>query len=245
MLEADITAESAQETPSGATPGWVGKLLIGLVIYVVMGAGWMLTGFGGEHVIHYVGLLADSPACLAAVIITIAAARNVPRGALQTAWRFFSIALGLYFIATVVGTAFWLTGRDPFPGIADVFFVAFYPAVLTAVFFLIRAAAVRVPWVQLALDATIFVVGFGAFFWFLVIRPAASGTEIDFVKQTLSQTYVALNCVVVLAFGVLLLAGAGSAGRRIALLLLVGFAMMFLGDILWALAKVGGYYLPG
>ena len=245
MLEADITAESAQETPSAATPGWVGKLLIGLVIYVVMGAGWMLTGFGGEHVIHYVGLLADSPACLAAVIITVAAARRVPRGALQTAWRFFSIALGLYFIATVVATAFWLTGRDPFPGIADVFFVAFYPTVLTAVFFLIRAAAVRVPWVQLALDATIFVVGFGAFFWFLVIRPAASGTEIDFVKQTLSQTYVALNCVVVLAFGVLLLAGAGSAGRRIALLLLVGFAMMFLGDILWALAKVGGSYLPG
>jgi diguanylate cyclase (GGDEF)-like protein/PAS domain S-box-containing protein len=45
---------------------------------------------------------------------------------------------------------------------------------------------------------------------------------------------------------VLLLTGAGSAGGwRVALLLLVGFAMMFLGDILWSLAKVRGYYLPG
>ncbi len=43
----------------------------------------------------------------------------------------------------------------------------------------------------------------------------------------------------------LLLTGAGASGRRVPLLLLVGFAMMFLGDILWSLAKVRGYYLPG
>ena len=46
--------------------------------------------------------------------------------------------------------------------------------------------------------------------------------------------------------GVLLLAGAGSAGGwRVPLLLLVGFTGMFLGDILWSLAKMRGYYLPG
>jgi diguanylate cyclase (GGDEF)-like protein/PAS domain S-box-containing protein len=220
--------------------------LFGLVIYVAIGAVWMVTGLGGEQITHYVGLLADTPACFVAVLITVAAARRVPRGAQQTAWWWLSIALVLYLIATVIGTASWLNGHDPFPGVADVFFLAFYPALLTAILFLIRAAAVRVPWARLALDGTIFMVGFGAFFWFLVIRPASSGTEIDFVKQALSQTYVALNCVVVLSLGVLLLAGAGNAsGRRIPLLLLVGFATMFLGDILWALAKVGGYYLPG
>ena len=41
--------------------------------------------------------------------------------------------------------------------------------------------------------------------------------------------------------GVLLLTG----GRRVPLLILSGFATMFLGDILWSLAKVRGYYLPG
>ena len=46
-----------------------------------------------------------------------------------------------------------------------------------------------------------------------------------------------------LAFGVLLLTEAGS--RRIPLALLGGFTTMFLGDILWALGKVGGGYLPG
>src|SRR4029077_14659064 len=34
-------------------------------------------------------------------------------------------------------------------------------------------------------------------------------------------------------------------GQRVPLLILSGFAMMFLADILWSLAKVRGYYLPG
>ncbi len=125
-------------------------------------------------------------------------------------------------------------------------FCAFYPVLAAAVLFLIRAAAVRVPWIQLSLDATIFVAGFGAFFWFLVIRPAALHVEVDFLKQALSLAYLGLDCVVLLILGVLVLTGAGSAGGwRIPLLLLSGFAIMFLGDILWSLAKVRGYYLPG
>jgi diguanylate cyclase (GGDEF)-like protein/PAS domain S-box-containing protein len=57
---------------------------------------------------------------------------------------------------------------------------------------------------------------------------------------------VALNSVVLLAFGVVLLAGpTDGGGRRVPLLLLGGFTTMFLGDIVWALAKVGGDYIPG
>jgi len=45
---------------------------------------------------------------------------------------------------------------------------------------------------------------------------------------------------------VVLLAGAGNPnGRRVPQLLLVGFATMFLGDILWSVAKISGDYLPG
>ncbi|MGH8136614.1 MAG: putative bifunctional diguanylate cyclase/phosphodiesterase [Steroidobacteraceae bacterium] len=231
---------------SEAAPGWVGKLLIGLLIYVVAGSVWMLTGLGGEQITHYVGLLSDGPANLAAVAVSVAAARRAPRGAQRMAWSCLSVSLAFYLIGSVIDMNSWLHGLDPFPGVADIFFAAFYPAVFAAAFFLIRAAAVRVPWVQLSLDATIFVVGFGAFFWFLVIRPATSVAEVDFLKQVLSQTYVALNCVLLLTLGVLLLSGSGNAGgRRVPLLLLAGFATMFLGDIIWSLAKVGGYYLPG
>src|SRR4029077_8342248 len=125
---------------------------------------WMLSGLGGPEIQHLLGLLSDSPANTLAVILTAVAARHVPRGALKNAWRCMAAALGLYLVGTVIATSSWLRGHDPFPGVADVFFVAFYPAVFAGVL-LIRARAMRVPWARLALDASIFVVGFGAFFW--------------------------------------------------------------------------------
>ncbi len=230
----------------GAAPHWVGVLFFGLAIYVGICAVWMLTGVGGPEVTHYVGLMSDGPAAFASVIIAAVTVRQTARGPLRSAWILLTVAQALYFVGIAIGTASWLHGQDPFPGIADICYCAFYPVLAAASLFLIRAAAVRIPWIQLTLDATIFVVGFGAFFWFLVIRPAALHTEVDFLKQALSLAYLGLDCIVLLMLGVLLLAGGGHAGgRRVPLLLLGGFATMFIGDILWSLAKVRGYYLPG
>jgi diguanylate cyclase (GGDEF)-like protein/PAS domain S-box-containing protein len=240
------TSLTAPPLLPGAAPRWVDLLLLGLVTYCVAGTLWMLTGLGGPQVTHYVALVSDIPAALTGVIVLGAAAVRTERGPLRTAWILLTIAVALYCVGISIGTISWLRGRDPFPGPADVFYCAFYPALAGAALFMIRAAAVRVHWVQLSLDAAIFAVGFGAFFWFLVIRPAASHAEVDLLKQVLSQAYVALDCVQLLILGVLLLIGAGiGGGRRIPLLLLGGFATMFLGDILWSLAKVRGYYLPG
>jgi len=216
------------------------------VIYVAVCIVWMLTGFGGAQVRHYVGLLADTPACLTSLIVMIEATRRMQRGTSRTAWQFLSAAIALYFVGTTIGVVSWLHDRDPFPGIADLFYLAFYPCFLTAVALMIRAAAVRVRWTQLLVDAVILVAGFGAFFWFLIIRPAAPISELDVLKNALSQTYIALNCVLVLTLGVLLLAGADNAsGRRVSLLLSVGFATMLLGDVAWSVAKITGHYLSG
>jgi diguanylate cyclase (GGDEF)-like protein/PAS domain S-box-containing protein len=215
---------------------------MGVVIYAVVCTIWMLAGLGGATITHLVGLLSDAPANLGAVILAAAAARRSRSRLVRRAWTCLSVALGLYLTGTVISLVQWSRGIDPFPGPADLFFCAFYPAILVATLLLIRAAAIRIPWLQLSLDATIFVVGFGTFFWFLVIRPATSHSEVDALKQGLSQAYAGLDCVVLLMLGVLLLTG---EGRRVPLLLMTGFATMFLADILWSLAKVGGYYMPG
>jgi diguanylate cyclase (GGDEF)-like protein/PAS domain S-box-containing protein len=201
----------------------------------------MLAGFGGPAVTHYVALLSDLPAAIASGVLAATTARQIERGPLRSGWLLLAVALGLYLLGLTIATISWLHHVDPFPGPADVCYCAFDVVLALATISLIRAAAVRVPWVQFSLDGTIFIVGFGAFFWFLVIRPAASATELDFLRQALSLGYAALDCVLLLMLGMLLLTG----GRRVPLLLLTGFATMFLGDILWSLAKVRGYYLPG
>ena len=194
----------------GSIPLWVNRVFGALVVYALLASLWMLVGLGGPSVTHYVGLLSDIPAGFVSVIIVAATARYAPRGPLRTAWVLLATALALYVIAISIGAVSWLHGHDPFPGPADICYSAFYLTGTLAALYFIRAAAVKVPWVQLSLDATIFVVGFGAFFWFLVIRAAASGTEVDLLKQALSLAYIALDCVLVLMLGVLLLARAGT-----------------------------------
>ena len=239
------TAEISPGISTGVPP-WINRLFTGLLIYVLVCGAWMLTGLGGERVRYYVGLLGDSPACLAALIVTIAATRRMEHGTTRTAWRCLSIALGIYFVGTSIGVNSWLHGQDPFPGPADFCYLAFYPFFLAAVSLMIRAAAVKVRWAQFLLDALIIVVGFGAFFWFLIIRPSASSARIDELKFVLSQVYIALNCILVLSLGVLLVAGGNDThNRTVPLLLSVGFTTMLLGDIIWSVAKISGHYLAG
>ena len=226
-------------------PGWVNRLIISFGVYAAIGAAWMLSGAGGEKVIFYVGLFANQPAQLLCIFVMAATARRMAPGPLRSAWWSLGLALTLYFIGDCIGQAYWLEGHDPFPGPSDIFYCAFYVPLAAAALWLIRAAALRLPWVQLSLDTAIFVVGFGAFFWFLVVQPAAVHAQLGILKEALSEAYLALDSFSLLLFGVLLLAGGNAGGWRIPLLLLSGFATMFLGDILWSLAKVRGYYLPG
>ncbi|HYM42932.1 MAG TPA: EAL domain-containing protein [Steroidobacteraceae bacterium] len=224
----------------------VGRLFAVMMVYAAAASTWMLAGLGGPKITHYVGLISWLPAAISAIVVCAITARRAEPGPLRRAWGWLAVALGLYACGDVIGATSWLFDHDPFPGPADFFYCSWYVALAAAAVYLIRAAAVRVPWVQLSMDATIFAVGFGAFFWFLVIRPSASSAEMDLLKEVLSQAYVTLDCILLLMLGVLLLTGSGNAGGwSVPLLLLTGFVILFVGDIAWSLAKVRGYYLPG
>jgi diguanylate cyclase (GGDEF)-like protein/PAS domain S-box-containing protein len=238
---------AAQKNRLESAPRRVNRLFAGLVVYSAAGAALMLTGVLGPTITHYIGLTWSLPAALTAVIICGITARCAPAGDLRRAWISLTFALACYFLGESFGSASWLLrGADPFAGPSEFLYWGFYLGLPAAAIFLIRAAAVRVPWVQLSMDATIFAVGFGAFFWFLVLHPAAQLHEASGLKQALSLTYLTLDCVVLLMLGVLLLTGSGNlGGQRVPLMLLTGFATMFASDIVWSLAKMRGYYLPG
>ena len=226
--------------------GWTGGLTLLISLYVV--AAILLNGPDADAspVLRVFRLFSDTPAGVVTVILAAAAARSATDPALGRIWRLVATALGIYCVGNLLNSIYWLFGRDPFPSVGDLFFLAFYPFVFAAVLTAIRASALRVPWGRLVLDGTILVLGFGAFFWFFVIRPSAADGEVDVLKYALTQSYIGLNCLLVLAFGVLLMAGGdGPLRRRPLVLLTLGFSTMFLADIVWAMSKVSGSYLPG
>jgi diguanylate cyclase (GGDEF)-like protein/PAS domain S-box-containing protein len=201
----------------------------------------------GSRVLEVINLYSDSPASIVAAVLAGAAARGSSDPAARRTWWLLTAALACYGAGNVLHATYWLFGVDPFPSVGDVFFMAFYPLVFAAALTVVRAAAVRVQWVRLGLDATILLLGFGGFFWFLVIAPtAASSHDPDLLRYVLAQGYVTLNCVVLLACAVLLMhSDATPIRRRSIMLLTLGFASMSLADIVWAMSKVGGSYLPG
>src|SRR5258708_11457617 len=95
-LQADMTEIAEQRNRSEAVPGWVDKLYIGLVVYALACAVWLLAGLGSEGVRHYVGLLAASPAWRTPVIFTgTAGPRQLPRR-VCAAWLLLSLAAVLF-----------------------------------------------------------------------------------------------------------------------------------------------------
>src|SRR5436853_7855064 len=105
----------------------------------------MLAGFVAPQVTPHVGLMSVVPAALVSVIIAAATVRHTARGALRTGWICLAVAVALYFLGTAIGTVSWLRGQAPFPGPADIMFLAFYAGLAASVAFLLRTAAVRVP----------------------------------------------------------------------------------------------------
>jgi diguanylate cyclase (GGDEF)-like protein/PAS domain S-box-containing protein len=227
--------------------GWTGILTVGLILYTVATIVATVLGIGPGRNAQIFTLFSDAPVSVGAAVLAAMAAHSAQDPSARRAWHLLAASLTVYAIGNLLNSVYWLFGHDPFPSIGDIFFIAFYPLVFAAILTVIRAGAVRVPWGRLALDSTILMLGFGAFFWFFVIRPtAAAHGSPDVLKYILSQTYIALNCLMVLAFGVLLLnSGAGPLARRTLMLMTLGFSTMFLADIVWAMSKVSGDYLPG
>ncbi len=226
---------------------WTGVLAVGLFLYIPI---TLLLTFGegpGGPLFEIFRLYSDSPASIGAAILAAIAAWKATDPAVKRTWTFLATAIGVYSIGNLLNSTYWLFGVDPFPSVGDVCFLGFYPLLFAGILSAIRAAAVRVQWGRLALDAIILMLGFGAFFWFFVIAPtAAADRDPDIIKYVLTQSYIALNCIMLLAFGVLLMhAGAGGISRRTLVLLTIGFSVMSMADIVWAMAKVTGTYLPG
>jgi diguanylate cyclase (GGDEF)-like protein/PAS domain S-box-containing protein len=241
----EISESRLQREPFGA--GWTGALAAGLFLYTLAAILMIFIEGGGGPLAQVFNLYSDSPASIGAAILAAAAARHALDPAVRRTWQFLTASLAVYSVGNLLNSTYWLFGVDPFPSVGDFFFLAFYPLLFAGVLTVVRAAALRVAWGRLALDATILMLGFGAFFWFFVIAPTASADrDPDVLKYVLSQSYIALNCLMLLAFGVLLMhAGAGPLARRTLVLLTIGFSAMFLADIVWAMGKVSGSYLPG
>ncbi len=233
-------------TRVGFADGWTGALAIGVIVYVAVAICITIAGFPQSPALDFYLLLSDQPASIAAALLAIVAARTAHQPAARLTWKFLSAALVTYIVGNLIDFYYRVAEVESFPSLADVAYLAFFPILFAGFTIAVRASSLRVSWGRLLLDSLILVLGFGTFFWFFVISPAAAANQEEFARFVLTQVYIALDCLMLMAIGVLLMNSTSCPLRKMTLVMLTGgFGMMFLADIVWATSVVSGDYLPG
>ncbi len=160
-------------------------------------------------------------------------------------WRL--VALAFAFRATADGIWWWLEvvqGRQPFPSLADVFYVLFVPALLAALLtFPVRRRS-RGEQQRLWLDIAIVLVGAFMVVWYLVLGPTARGADAS-VATLLSIAYPIGDLVLVFGLAALFVRGVGSLARRPLYLLMLGVCSFVAADLGFAAASLGDGFATG
>ncbi len=233
-------------TRVGFADGWTGLVAIATIAYVVVAICLSAADLPQSPALDFFRLVSDQPAAIAAALLAIVAARRAPQPAARHTWKYIAAAIVSYNVGNIIDASLRISGLTPFPSLADLFYLAFFPILFAGFTIAVRASSLRASWGRLLLDSLILVLGFGTFFWFFVISPAAAASEADLARFVLAQVYIACDCLMLMAIGVLLMNSSHCPLRRTTLVLLTrGFGMMFLGDIVWATAVVEHEYFSG
>ncbi|MBM4219218.1 MAG: hypothetical protein FJ171_06195 [Gammaproteobacteria bacterium] len=238
--------DTTRITRVGFADGWTGVLAIGTIVYVAAAIWFTLSDLPSSPALDIYRLISDQPAAFAAAVLAIIAVRSTRHPAARRTWTYLAAAIVTYNLGNLVDAFLRIAGLTPFPSLADFFYLAFFPILISGIFVSLRASSLRVSWGRLLLDSLILVLGFGTFFWFFVISPAAAASEEALAPFVLTQVYIAFDCLMLMAIGVLLMNATACPLRKTTVALLAaGFGFMFLGDIIWAASVVVGRYISG
>ena len=117
--------------PSWLGSGWgiVGTLAI---LYTVINMVWTYFHWGGPQYVSLItNLLSMPPALLAALIAWYAATRPAFTPRLRRAWALLGVGFFMAFMGNIIWAYLELVLLiEPFPSIADIFYLGFYPFVL-------------------------------------------------------------------------------------------------------------------
>ena len=159
------------------SPGWARLLVVGGLLV----AGHALLP---ETVTRGVVYIAIASAAVAALVVAVRRQRDARR----TPWYLMAAGLGSW----VIGDAIWayydhVAQVDPFPSVADVFYLAAYPLIAVGLYSLASPRRRTVDH-MLFVDALIVAVGAGLVLWVVFIDPAwrdPAGTTVERVVSTL------------------------------------------------------------
>lgn len=108
----------------------------------------------------------------------------------QTAWMLMSIAILTYFVGDVIWAILELyLHENPFPSLADLFYISFYPIFAIGLYFLPRFSFTSTEKLKTFIDIGIVIISVGLIFWTFLVIPTLL-TEQEYIATTVSVIYI-------------------------------------------------------
>jgi hypothetical protein len=195
-----------------------------------------ITGMGGSAADDLLeNWVSDLAVWVAAVVCLIGAVRSVRS---RTAW----LLIGVAIVSWAIGDTLWSLRGDPsaVASVSDVFWLAWYPLVLTGLAFLVRD---RVPVFELHrwIDGVVLMLVVITPWFVLFLEPAASHSHASTLDKVLDFAYPLGDAIVVGAtIGVMALMAWRPGRMWIALA--TGFVALAVADAIYSLDALGHTY---
>jgi diguanylate cyclase (GGDEF)-like protein/PAS domain S-box-containing protein len=192
---------------------------------------------------HYHVYLWGSMGVGAAVAIVVGVIRNRPTR--PAAWIVVALGVATFASGDIsydVLTDF-LHERNPYPSVADVFYLATYLLLAAGLIMMVRSRRRRDSDTGAALDALIITTGLGALSWIYLIQPYAYATDLGMLSKLTSIAYPLGD---ILLLGVLLRLVFGGGTRNPSVRLLVAGAVgLFGADCIYGWIQLHGSWRVG
>jgi hypothetical protein len=233
--------------PPWLTGPW-GMAAAGCILSVLWYLAWTYYHWGGEDNVILISNVAMLPPMLLAALAAwrVTAQPALPR---RVRWAWFLIGLSIF--TNWIGNAVWtylesLLRVQPFPSVADIFYLASYPLLLWG---LLTLSATHKQWREQRVfwfDLLITLTTASMYVGYFLILPTATINNSDFLTQLLATAYPVWGLILLAAvLGLLLRKLASSNIRSVLLLLLLGISFFLLSDLSYGYASLAGTYVGG
>jgi diguanylate cyclase (GGDEF)-like protein/PAS domain S-box-containing protein len=192
--------------------------------------------FPNEHMLLW------APLGLSAVVATVVGVRRY-RPTHPVAWYLLAAGLLCFISGDTIYNVLTdvLHQDDPFPSVADLFYLAMYPFVVGGLLVLVRARTTSRDRASI-IDALTMATGMGLLSWVYLIAPYLEATELTWLARTTSIAYPVADIVVLAT-----LARLCATGLRIRSLqfLVLGSIGLLVADVCYGWVQLNGVWVVG
>ena len=222
------------------------RTAIGMLVVLVVYGSWQVFRWGPSHDRE---TIADAffYAVTGPAVMTAWLASRRCRGSrqLKRAWRLF--ALGLLGQLTGQGAfqVYDLLGKTPYPSIADVLYLSFYPLMLLGLLSLPVARDNGTRRARLVVDLAVVTIASSAAVIYVVLGPTLVANSGSPLQVAFSVAYPAGDMVLLVGLASLLLRGSAPSAKWALRLLAVGVVLFVVGDLVYGYITLHSSYQSG